>query len=61
MSPEPVQKAVEAITENGTSELVVNGENCSSPEENLESNLEPPEVNQTESADNHKTGEVHTV
>lgn len=60
VSPEPVQKGVEAITENGTTELVENGhDGCT--EQKLDDGTKAPEVNQIESVENHKTGEIHTV
>lgn len=46
VSPEPVQKAVEAITENGASDT-----ECNAATEKIES--EPTET--------HKAGEIHTV
>lgn len=57
VSPEPVQKAVEAIAENGNG-LMENGDSGSS-EERSEHNNEASEVN--ESSEKHKTGEIHTV
>lgn len=60
MSPESVQKAEEAITENGISALVEGGEDDRPPEESELKNEESEAV-ASETAETHKTGEIHTV